>query len=121
MTFLLPAFISLATILPVAVFLAIAIGVWVFSDYFFNSTSRSDERLEQLKSRATGKTTSSIADLTNDKEREGFAKMLEKASPTLGDTLKPKSEKEINKQRDCLLYTSPSPRDRTRSRMPSSA
>ena len=28
-------------------------------------------------------------------------------------------EKEISK--DCLLYTSPSPRDRTRSRMPSSA
>ena len=25
------------------------------------------------------------------------------------------------KQFDCLLYTSPSPRDRTRSRMPSSA
>ena len=25
------------------------------------------------------------------------------------------------KYRDCLLYTSPSPRDRTRSRMPSSA
>ena len=25
------------------------------------------------------------------------------------------------KQQDCLLYTSPSPRDRTRSRMPSSA
>ena len=31
-----------------------------------------------------------------------------------GETLKPKSD-------DCLLYTSPSPRDRTRSRMPSSA
>jgi len=27
----------------------------------------------------------------------------------------------MNQQRDCLLYTSPSPRDRTRSRMPSSA
>ena len=27
----------------------------------------------------------------------------------------------INKLSDCLLYTSPSPRDRTRSRMPSSA
>ena len=27
----------------------------------------------------------------------------------------------ISKQRSCLLYTSPSPRDRTRSRMPSSA
>ena len=27
----------------------------------------------------------------------------------------------FNKEKDCLLYTSPSPRDRTRSRMPSSA
>ena len=27
----------------------------------------------------------------------------------------------IDRARDCLLYTSPSPRDRTRSRMPSSA
>ena len=35
------------------------------------------------------------------------------------------SDDELNKMnayvRDCLLYTSPSPRDRTRSRMPSSA
>ena len=28
---------------------------------------------------------------------------------------------EEDKDKDCLLYTSPSPRDRTRSRMPSSA
>ena len=28
---------------------------------------------------------------------------------------------ELGPSRDCLLYTSPSPRDRTRSRMPSSA
>ena len=28
---------------------------------------------------------------------------------------------EENRRKDCLLYTSPSPRDRTRSRMPSSA
>ena len=27
----------------------------------------------------------------------------------------------VDKGKDCLLYTSPSPRDRTRSRMPSSA
>ena len=33
------------------------------------------------------------------------------------ETLKKRSEKFFN----CLLYTSPSPRDRTRSRMPSSA
>ena len=29
--------------------------------------------------------------------------------------------KNTSKSKDCLLYTSPSPRDRTRSRMPSSA
>ena len=29
--------------------------------------------------------------------------------------------KQANQDSDCLLYTSPSPRDRTRSRMPSSA
>ena len=28
---------------------------------------------------------------------------------------------DVGQDRDCLLYTSPSPRDRTRSRMPSSA
>ena len=31
------------------------------------------------------------------------------------------SASELSKAWDCLLYTSPSPRDRTRSRMPSSA
>ena len=31
------------------------------------------------------------------------------------------SDKKFNTQNCCLLYTSPSPRDRTRSRMPSSA
>ena len=30
-------------------------------------------------------------------------------------------KKNVGKYTDCLLYTSPSPRDRTRSRMPSSA
>ena len=33
----------------------------------------------------------------------------------------PANAEEIEVWRDCLLYTSPSPRDRTRSRMPSSA
>ena len=32
-----------------------------------------------------------------------------------------KAGKEVENYYDCLLYTSPSPRDRTRSRMPSSA
>ena len=35
-----------------------------------------------------------------------------------GDTA---AEEKFKDAKDCLLYTSPSPRDRTRSRMPSSA
>ena len=37
------------------------------------------------------------------------------------DMLKGKTVAEAKQIKDCLLYTSPSPRDRTRSRMPSSA
>ena len=37
------------------------------------------------------------------------------------DTNNHLSEEDESRERACLLYTSPSPRDRTRSRMPSSA
>ena len=42
---------------------------------------------------------------------------------TLLDTLMRQANQDVATERlmDCLLYTSPSPRDRTRSRMPSSA
>ena len=40
---------------------------------------------------------------------------------TIGDTKKTFFTKAWELNADCLLYTSPSPRDRTRSRMPSSA
>ena len=39
----------------------------------------------------------------------------------LADFLRQKDFKVFGPNKDCLLYTSPSPRDRTRSRMPSSA
>ena len=48
---------------------------------------------------------------------EGRQAMLDKA---LGDIIKRYGEGSIMRM-GCLLYTSPSPRDRTRSRMPSSA
>ena len=44
---------------------------------------------------------------------QGLKKKIE--DPTLGDNVK------RDKSRDCLLYTSPSPRDQRGSRMPSSA
>ena len=37
------------------------------------------------------------------------------------ESLKPLIERMMLGEKDCLLYTSPSPRDRTRARMPSSA
>ena len=40
---------------------------------------------------------------------------------TGGTTYSSRKTKTVNKSIACLLYTSPSPRDRTRSRMPSSA
>ena len=48
-------------------------------------------------------------------DKEGAAKKSAQASRLY----KAQANKRLN--RDCLLYTSPSPRDRTRSRMPSSA
>ena len=41
--------------------------------------------------------------------------------PKLGSMVNINTSIDVAKARDCLLYTSPSPRDRTRSRMPSSA
>ena len=55
-----------------------------------------------------------------------FLKWLEKINPTEPDKNKRvytyiETNKFAQAIMDCLLYTSPSPRDRTRSRMPSSA
>ena len=52
--------------------------------------------------------------------------LLDRALPQIGDGLKPVQRRIIYSMSElglsaCLLYTSPSPRDRTRSRMPSSA
>ena len=46
---------------------------------------------------------------------------LEVIALSMADAMAQKSSKMIDLSKDCLLYTSPSPRDRTRSRMPSSA
>ena len=46
---------------------------------------------------------------------------LSKMRDTLGESDDGKSGEKYSIHNTCLLYTSPSPRDRTRSRMPSSA
>ena len=53
-------------------------------------------------------------------ETELFKKQLEKSQKDNSD-LREECQKRLEHISLCLLYTSPSPRDRTRSRMPSSA
>ena len=56
------------------------------------------------------------------KEYEGLLQKISQAEQeTRNEKRKVEEEKGASLYRDCLLYTSPSPRDRTRSRMPSSA
>ena len=60
-----------------------------------------------------------------DKVFKGIEKLTKAVSSTLGASGKCVILEDNTGQpvitKDCLLYTSPSPRDRTRSRMPSSA
>ena len=131
--------LDFASLLPLATFGAIAVGAWVIFDMFVNKKNRSHERLDQMRDRARGIDPSTPDITKNASKSEGLTNLIKKASPALGDTLKPKNEKEVNAQRSklnaagfrsesapamfntCLLYTSPSPRDATLSRMPSSA
>ena len=58
------------------------------------------------------------AALKNRTKKEPVSPTEEKDSDDMAQYFQPKLEHDIE---TCLLYTSPSPRDRTRSRMPSSA
>ena len=61
-----------------------------------------------------------ITNLKNGREYIGRKYFWQFRTPK-GKKRKVKSESDWKKYYGCLLYTSPSPRDRTRSRMPSSA
>ena len=54
-------------------------------------------------------------------ERNQIAKQVPKAPPEERPLLVARGKALAEEAKGCLLYTSPSPRDRTRSRMPSSA
>ena len=78
-------------------FVAFMVGINVFQEW------RTDRTLQALK------------DLSSPKVRvirNGILEKIDSKELTVGDLML---------LEDCLLYTSPSPRDRTRSRMPSSA
>ncbi len=92
---------DVVTLLPFCVFGAIALGAWAVFEMFFNDEDRADDRLERMKQCALGKKV-----VPEQKEggntKEGLAWLLERATPTLGDVLKPTKEKEVNQQRQKL-------------------
>ncbi len=92
--------LGMIPILLFAAFLAIAIGAWVLLDVFFNSKTRSESRLEMMKNRARGIQADPAA--KGQGAREGITKLIEKASPKLGESLKPKTEKEASAQKQKL-------------------
>lgn len=85
------AAIDYAIIVPIAIFAAFGAGAWVLFDFLWNSKSRAESRLEQLKTRRPGDTKSAV------KSAEGFARILEKASPALSKPFQPKNAKETGK------------------------
>ena len=84
-----------ATLLPFAVFGMVATIIWLVADMFFSNSDRAEERLERMKS-------GRLVDA--DAAKDGFAKMIEKASPALAKPLQPKSEEEVGKLREKLNY-----------------
>lgn len=90
---LLMAEVDFVSLLPFALFGAVAIGAWVLVDIVFNSKTKTESRLERLKQ---GNKTESVTKDNSSSAAEGFARLLESASPKFSEALKPKSEKEIN-------------------------
>ena len=52
---------------------------------------------------------------------DGATKVFDQVDKKMSKFISEKLSISLEEARNCLLYTSPSPRDRTRSRMPSSA
>ncbi len=90
--------LDFVAILPFAIFGAVAIGGWLVVDFFMSRNTKSDSRLERLKTRGNPLTDSSKL------AREGFAKLLDDdhKNNSFADALGPKNEKEIKAVRQKL-------------------
>ena len=86
-------------LLAFAVFGCVAAAAWWFADTKFNSSTRSESRLDELRNRRSGK--SAVTD-NKGKAKAGIAALLESASPAVSDAVKPKNEKEANKLKEKL-------------------
>ena len=85
---------DIETIVPIAGFIAIAIGGWVIFDLLLNKKTSTESRLDLMKQRAQG--IDPKAGKSNS-AKDGITKLLDRASPQITDALKPKNEKEAGK------------------------
>ena len=76
-----------------AIFVAIAVGLWLVFDMYFNGQTRSESRLDQMRRRANG----DIEEDDSTSAAEGISNLLTKASPKLSSAIQPKTEKDVNK------------------------
>ena len=93
------SFIDFTSLIPYAVVGAGGVFGYLVLDFFFNKKSKSESRLEEMRSRMSG------AEIAQ-KGKSGLTSLLEKASPKMGEALKPKNEKEMSKQLLKLSYAS---------------
>jgi len=92
--------IDLTILAPIAAFIAIGAMAWFLLEKFVFNKTPTEERLERFRFNPKQLPT----DGPNNRASEGFAKMLEKASPALSKPLQPKTEAEVGKLRQRLNY-----------------
>ena len=95
MNTILLAAIDLTTILPFALFGAVALGMWVVAESFMGGRTKTESRLERINSR-----TEAVKETSGTKEN--IQKLLAKASPKLSESMTPKNEAAFSKMKQSL-------------------
>jgi len=89
------AAIDFTTVLPFALFGAVALGLWVVADTFIGGRSKTESRLERINNRTAAVTESSGT-------KENLQKLLAAASPKLSESMTPKNEAALSKMKQTL-------------------
>ena len=87
-------------LLPVCIFVAVALGMWSVADMFAVKSNEAEDRLRRIK----GVSASASINEAKSKRRDEIKQWVEKTSTALADSVKPKTEKEANKLRQQLSY-----------------
>lgn len=95
MNIILIAALDLTTLLPFALFGAVALGMWVVADTFMGGRTKTESRLERINNR-----TAAVKETSGTKEN--IQKLLAKASPKLSESMTPKNEAAFSKMQQSL-------------------